>query len=119
VTRIYFNSDSNFSSPQNSIFFSPLQKDGIVDESERPNMTVTIPRSCLKRSTTEDNLFSLVLPAKPANQLTCPIEWKPLDRCRKYRIDMNSQYSATWNGPSISLDIFTGQEEGLNGGYYL
>jgi hypothetical protein len=29
---------------------------------------------------------------------------------------MNSQYSDTWNGPSSSLDIFTGQEEGLNGG---
>lgn len=72
-------------------------------------MTVTIPRTCLKRSTNEDNLFSLVLPAKPANQLTCPIEWKPLDRCRKYRIDMNSQYSSTWNGPSSSWEIFTGQ----------
>jgi hypothetical protein len=72
-------------------------------------MTVTIPRSCLKRSTNEDNLFSLVLPAEPANQLTCPIEWKPLDRCRKYKLGMSSQYSGTWNGPSSSWEIFTEQ----------
>ena len=83
-------------------------KDGIVDDEEKDNMTVTIPRSCLKRSKNEENLFSLVL---SDDKLTCPsIEWKPLDRCRKYKLDMSSQYSATWNGPSLSREIFTGQE---------
>jgi hypothetical protein len=83
-------------------------KDGIVHDEEKDNMTVTIPRSCLKRSKNEENLFSLVL---SDNKLTCPlIEWKPLDRCRKYKLDMSSQYSATWNGPSVSREIFTGQE---------
>ncbi|XP_046648599.1 tolloid-like protein 2 isoform X1 [Daphnia pulicaria] len=104
--------DNSGCAEQLTSFTLKIFQDGIVNEVERPNMTVTIPRSCLKRSTNEENLFSLVLPAKPANQLTCPIEWKPLDRCRKYTIGMNSQYSATWNGPSSSLDIFT---EGLNG----
>ncbi|XP_046459694.1 uncharacterized protein LOC124206095 [Daphnia pulex] len=98
--------DNSGCAPQLTSFTLKIFQDGIVDKVERPNMTVTVPRSCLKRSANEDNLFSLVL---PANQLTCPIEWKPLDRCRKYRIDMNSQYSATWNGPSSSWEIFTGQ----------
>ena len=80
-----------------------------MDDEEKTNKTVTIPRSCLKRSIKEENLFSLVL-GLPANHSTCPVEWKPLDRCRKYRIDMSSQYSGTWNGPSSSWDIFTGQK---------
>ncbi|EFX72251.1 hypothetical protein DAPPUDRAFT_110979 [Daphnia pulex] len=85
-------------------------KDGIVED-EGTNMTVTIPRICLKQSPNEDNLFSLVLPNnnKPTS---CPIEWKPLDRCRKYRLDMVSIYSVIWSGPSSSSDIFTVQQEG-------
>lgn len=50
----------------------------------------------------------------PFNSQTCPIEWKPLDRCRKYTFDMSSQYTETWNGPTISANVFTRGNEGLN-----
>ncbi|EFX67782.1 hypothetical protein DAPPUDRAFT_330728 [Daphnia pulex] len=57
----------------------------------------------------EVNAFSMVLPTNPQ---TCSIEWKPRDKCRKYTFDMSSQYTATWNGSSTSLDIFTKGNKG-------
>lgn len=71
---------------------------------------MSIPRSCLREDPNEVNTFSMAL---PINQQTCPIEWKPLDKCRKYTFNMSSQYTATWNGLSSSLDIFTKGNEGL------
>lgn len=80
-------------------------KDGIADK-EKAITTISVPRSCLQHPRKNENLFSLEL---PADRQTCPIEWKPLDACRKYRLDVSSQYSA-WNSPSSSWEIFTGQE---------
>ncbi|XP_046645173.1 CUB and sushi domain-containing protein 3-like isoform X1 [Daphnia pulicaria] len=80
-----------------------ILQDGSADV-ERSNSTVRIPRSCLKQDANEENTFSVVL---PFNSQTCPIEWKPLDRCRKYTFDMSSQYTETWNGPMISANVFT------------
>lgn len=82
------------------------KKDGIVDKRENVNTTIRIPRSCLKPSRKKENLFSLEL---PADRQTCPLNWKPLDKCRKYKLDVSSQYSA-WKSPSSSWEIFTGQE---------
>lgn len=103
--------DNSGCAPQLTSFNLKIFQDGIVGDDDKDNMTITIPRSCLKRSTNDETLFSLVLPEK---KLACPIEWKPLDRCRKYKFDMSSQYSTTWNGPSSSLEIFTGQEVAAN-----
>ncbi|XP_046457252.1 uncharacterized protein LOC124204252 [Daphnia pulex] len=100
--------DNSGCAPQLTSFKLTIFPDGIVED-EGTNTTVTIPRICLKQSPNEDNLFSLVLPNnKPTS---CPIEWKPLDRCRKYRLDMVSIYSVIWSGPSSSSDIFTVQQE--------
>jgi hypothetical protein len=82
------------------------KKDGIVDNGENAITTIRIPRSCLKHPRKKENLFSLEL---PADRQTCLLNWKPLDMCRKYRLDVSSQYSA-WNSPSSSWEIFTGQE---------
>jgi hypothetical protein len=91
-------------------FFFVILKDGIADNG-KSNNTLRIPRSCLKQDTIEENVFSIVLPV--TNPQTCPIEWKPLDRCRKYSLDMSSQYTKTWNGHMISANIFTRGSEGL------
>jgi hypothetical protein len=84
-------------------------KDGIADKEKAITSaitTISVPRSCLQHPRKNENLFSLEL---PADRQTCPIDWKPLDACRKYRFDVSSQYSA-WNSPSSSWEIFTGQE---------
>jgi hypothetical protein len=86
-----------------------LSKDGFASN-EKINDTMSVPRSCLREDPNEVNTFSMALPINPQ---TCPIEWKPLDKCRKYTFNMSSQYTATWNGLSSSLDIFTKGNEGL------
>ena len=88
--------------------FSSKKKGGLASN-ERMNDTIRIPRSCLKQDRNEVNSFSMALPTNPQ---TCSIEWKPLDKCRKYTFDMTSQYTATWNGSSTSVDIFTKGSEG-------
>ncbi|XP_045028206.1 uncharacterized protein LOC116935922 isoform X2 [Daphnia magna] len=99
--------DNSGCAPQLTSLNLEIFQDGMVDKGEKANATVVIPRSCFKQPIGEGNLFSLTL---PTSELTCPIVWKPLDVCRKYKINMSSQYSSTWNGPSSSSEIFTEQE---------
>lgn len=65
-----------------------------------------IPRSCLNQAKRDSNLFSVVL----SPSFTCPIMWKPLNVCRKYKLEMKSKYSDTWSGPPSSWEIFTVQQ---------
>ncbi|XP_046637860.1 uncharacterized protein LOC124316144 isoform X2 [Daphnia pulicaria] len=100
--KLNWKDNSGCASQMTSLNLKVLQ-DGLAS-SERTNNTYRIPRSCLKQDRNEVNAFSMMLPTNPQ---TCSIEWKPLDKCRKYTFDMSSQYTATWNGSSILLDIFT------------
>ncbi|EFX72247.1 hypothetical protein DAPPUDRAFT_227615 [Daphnia pulex] len=97
--------DNSGCAPQLTSFNLKIFRDGIADK-EKAITTISVPRSCLQHSRKNENLFSLEL---PADRQTCPIDWKPLDTCRKYRLDVSSQYS-NWNSPSSSWEIFTGQE---------
>ncbi|XP_046456998.1 uncharacterized protein LOC124204036 isoform X2 [Daphnia pulex] len=97
--------DNSGCAPQLTSFNLKIFRDGIADK-EKAITTISVPRSCLQHLRKNENLFSLEL---PADRQTCPIDWKPLDTCRKYRLDVSSQYSA-WNSPSSSWEIFTGQE---------
>ncbi|XP_046654239.1 uncharacterized protein LOC124345136 isoform X4 [Daphnia pulicaria] len=63
-------------------------------------MSLRIPRNCLKEET---NIFSLSL---PENQ-TCPVVWVPLDPCRKYKIEIRSEYSNTWTRAPSLWETFT------------
>ncbi|KAI9558632.1 hypothetical protein GHT06_015420 [Daphnia sinensis] len=101
--------DNSGCAPQLTSLNLEIFQDGIVGNRKKANATVIIPRSCFKQPIGEENLFSLALPT--SELMTCPIEWKPLDVCRKYRIFMSSQYSSTWNGRSSSSEIFTEQED--------
>ena len=84
-----------------------LWSDGVVPVSKedglKPLNSLQIPRSCLRLTNNGQNLFSITL---SANQ-SCPIQWKPLDNCRKYKLEMESQYSSTWNGPTFTQEVFT------------
>ncbi|EFX82885.1 hypothetical protein DAPPUDRAFT_240714 [Daphnia pulex] len=95
--------DNSGCAPQMTSLNLKVLQDGLAIN-ERMNDTYRIPRSCLRQDRNEVNAFSMVLPTNPQS---CSIEWKPLDKCRKYTFDMSSQYTATWNGSSTSLDIFT------------
>ncbi|XP_046458939.1 enteropeptidase-like [Daphnia pulex] len=100
--KLNWKDNSGCASQMTSLNLKVLQ-DGLAS-SERTNNTYRIPRSCLKQDRNEVNVFSMMLPTNPHS---CSIEWKPLDKCRKYTFDMSSQYTATWNGSSTFLDIFT------------
>ncbi|KAK4011020.1 hypothetical protein OUZ56_020140 [Daphnia magna] len=103
--------DNSGCEPQMTSLNLKIFQDGFVDSLRQNVSTIKIPRSCLRQHANDDNLFTMVL---PANQQTCPIDWKPLDKCRKYRLEMSSQYTDTWNGPSTSLEILVKGHEVAN-----
>ena len=69
-----------------------------------------IPKSCLEQVPRGGNIFSVIL---STNHSSCSqVQWKSLDKCRKYVLEMESQYSSTWTGPSSSKTIFTPIKQG-------
>lgn len=81
------------------------QQDGKV-KSGANNSAIKIPRNCLNPQPTKENVenkFSLTLPSDPA----CPIQWKPLDACRKYTFETTSEYSDTWTDVPSLWTVFT------------
>ena len=68
--------------------------------------SINVPRSCLQQPTYEDNVFKLVL---STDQVTCPVEWIPLDVCRKYRLEFKSVYSYSWTGVPSNWETFVSQ----------
>ena len=69
--------------------------------------SLQIPRKCL--TINEQNLFSVSL---SSNHSCDSVTWKPLDPCRKYSLEIKSEYTDTWIGPSSSMQIFTLQRRG-------
>lgn len=64
-----------------------------------------IPSSCLLKQVPSDgrNRFSLNL----SSENSCSnYVWKPLEKCRKYTLEMESQYSSAWNGPPSMQTVF-------------
>lgn len=69
-----------------------------------------IPKSCLEQAPRDGNIFSVTL---SSNHSSCSqVQWKSLDKCRKYVLEMESQYSSAWTGPSSSKTIFTSIKQG-------
>jgi len=63
-----------------------------------------IPSTCLfKQEPHERNLLFVIL----SSGYSCGNVWKPLDKCRKYTLEMESQYSSAWNGPKYKQTVFT------------
>ncbi len=78
-------------------------------------ITYNIPISCLKSYYRENNFLMTLGDIRrfyyPYRECSA-VEWKPLDKCRKYVIEMESQYSSTWTGPTSLLTIFTFVKQG-------
>ncbi len=69
-----------------------------------------IPKSCLEQVPRDGNIFSVTL---SSNHSSCSqVQWKSLNKCRKYVLEMESQYSSAWTGPSSSKTIFTSIKQG-------
>jgi len=82
---------------------------GIITTAIDP-ITYIIPRNCLKQVPRDGNLFSLTL---SSNHSTCThVPWQTLDKCRKYVLEIQFQYSSAWNGPASSQTIFTSTQGG-------
>ncbi len=81
-----------------------------MENAGNATMSLQIPRNCLKQPPEETNVFSLSL---PENQTYCPVEWVPLDPCRKYKIEIKSEYSNTWTRASSLWETFT-EERGTD-----
>ncbi|KAI9558861.1 hypothetical protein GHT06_015650 [Daphnia sinensis] len=98
--------DSSGCAPQMSyIVLESFPENGLNVSNTNP--AVKVPRSCLQSDDGKQNhrSFSLTL----SNQQTCPVEWKRLDACRSYRVDLTSEYSGAWTSGTSSLEIFTTQ----------
>ncbi|XP_057365041.1 uncharacterized protein LOC130685734 [Daphnia carinata] len=106
--------DNSGCKPQMTSLNLKIFQDGFVDIQRQNVSNIRIPRSCLRQHVNNDNLFTMVLPANPQ---TCPIDWKPLDKCRKYRLEISPKYTDTWNGPSTSLDILAKGQEAANSSF--
>jgi hypothetical protein len=96
-SSLEFESSSSF-----RIIYLVLKQDG-MENAGNATMSLRIPRNCIKQPTEETNVFSLSL---PENQ-TCPVEWVPLDPCRKYKIEIKSEYSNTWTRAPSIWETFT------------
>jgi hypothetical protein len=75
-----------------------------MENAGNATMLLQIPRICLKQPTEETNVFSLSL---PENQTYCPVKWVPLDPCRKYKIEIKSEYSNIWTRAPSLWETFT------------
>lgn len=106
-----------------------LWQDGLVPPKKRKDssseltteikpITYIIPQSCLTQLQNRSGFFFLHLSPSPLLS-TCNtqhgVEWKPLDSCRKYVLEVESLYSLTSStGPSTSQTIFTSKQGNLN-----
>jgi len=97
-----------------------LWPDGIVPQEEDDTTLLktaimkpiiyAIPKSCLGQVPRDGNIFSVTL---SSNHSSCSqVQWKSLNKCRKYVLEMESQYSSAWTGPSSSKTIFTSIKQG-------
>ena len=85
-------------------------RESLKPEAANEPISYVIPRICLKQVPRDGNLFSLTL---SSNHSSCPhVLWNSLDKCRKYVLEMESQYSSSWTGPSSSQTIFTSIAQG-------
>ena len=76
-----------------------IYEDGLMNS--EPISSFVIPRHCL---TDRLGNFSLVL---PSSNSCLPDDWKPLNQCQKYTLELESEYWSRWKGPPSSFDIFT------------
>ncbi len=82
-------------------------KDGEVDVPDSETASVKIPRNCLKFQTDATKLFSLDLSAN----YRCTPKWKPLDACRKYAFEIQSEYSNNRSSTaSFMSETFTSKQ---------
>lgn len=82
-----------------------------VKESAVPEpITYAIPRSCLKNRE-NGNLFSVSFSSDNPHYSSSPcmnsINWKPLLKCRKYLLGLESVYSSAWKRAPPLQTIFT------------
>jgi len=77
-------------------------------------ITYIIPKSCLRQVPRDGNLFSMTLSSNRSSSCNYDL-WQPLHKCRKYILEMESQYSSSWTGPSSFQTIFTS----ITQGYFL
>ncbi len=92
----------------------PLGSANVTDDqnqSESWPITYNIEQRCLNRPVPQNrNIFSVTLnPFRDSYYSYChnQIGWIPLDKCRKYAVEMESQYSSAWSGPPSSQILFT------------
>jgi hypothetical protein len=82
-------------------------KDGDIDVPDSETASVKIPRNCLKLQTDGTKLFSLDLLANHR----CTPKWKPLDACRKYAFEIQSEYSNNRSSSaSFMSEAFTSKQ---------
>ena len=82
-----------------------IYEEKMTDQSPASS-SVNLPKTCLEG---DEHMFSASLAvAQPGNsEDSCPDLWKPFDRCRKYQVEMETEFASTWKSATSSWNIFT------------
>ena len=76
-----------------------------IDNTSAVVSSLNIPKHCLGLS--NDKQVTAILPSE--RSISCP-KWKPLDKCRKYRMNVKTNFfDDKWEGKTSSWEIFTAQ----------
>ena len=79
-----------------------------IDNTSAVVSSLDIPKSCLR--ITNINQMTAILPSEWS--YSCPT-WKPLETCRKYRMNVKTNFfDNKWEGETSSWEIFTAQGNG-------
>lgn len=74
------------------------------DASDTVSRGFTVPAECLG----DKNKNSFFSKFSSIGDSLCPsVSWNPLDICRKYKVEVEPEYSSLWKGKSSSLKIYT------------
>jgi hypothetical protein len=70
----------------------------------------SIPTNCIKNGQFQ-NSFTTTLRHSSyfeySDNLCTDVTWTPLDICRKYKLEIEPEYSSSLRGKSLSLEIYT------------
>jgi hypothetical protein len=80
------------------------------DAEDTISRSFAIPTNCVKNGQFQ-NSFTTTLRHSSyfgySDNLCTDVTWTPLDICRKYKLELEPEYSSSLRGKSLSLEIYT------------
>lgn len=77
------------------------------DASDSMLRSYTVPSDCIGNAYQNSFSASFSSLGQTDNKICSSISWEPLDICRKYKLEVEPEYSSSLRGKSSSFEIFT------------